>query len=324
MNSNDAKNEKEMFDHIPQLNLNDFRSNDPLEREEFVRALGEAYENIGFVAIKNHKLDEALQERLYKASKDFFYSPDELKQKYENPEWHGQRGYIGKGKETAKGMDKPDLKEFVQLGNPTYGENIFPTEFPEFEEATLEAFNILQTTGMQILQAIAIHLGLSRDHFVPMCDDGNSIMRLLHYFPIEDISQIEDGAVRAGAHGDINFITLLMGASAEGLEVLRKDGEWIPVTKVEDCIIVNIGDMLEHYTNGQLKSTIHRVVNPKDKEKLKESRFSIPFFLHAKPEVSLNCLDVCVSEERPKQYEDKTVGQFLNERLTELGLRPQM
>lgn len=315
------QNEKGMFDNIPQLDLNDFRSNDPLEREEFIKALGNAYETIGFVAIKNHKLDEKLQEKLYTSSKEFFYSEDSLKQQYEKPELDGQRGYIGKGKETAKGMDKPDLKEFFQLGNPTYGENIFPSELPNFEEATLEAFNILHTTGMQILQAIALHLGLGKDHFVPLCGDGNSIMRLLHYFPIDDVSKIEDGAVRAGAHGDINFITLLMGASAEGLEVQRKDGEWIPVTKVEDCIIVNIGDMMEHYTNGKLKSTIHRVVNPVDKEKLKESRFSIPFFLHAKPEISLNCLDICVSKENPKRYEDKTVGDFLNERLGELGLK---
>ncbi len=310
-----------MFDHIPKLDLNDFRSNDPLDREEFIKKLGKAYEEIGFVAIKNHLLDEDLQENLYKASKEFFYSKDTLKQKYEDEKWAGQRGYIGKGKETAKGMDKPDLKEFYQLGNPTYGENVFPVEQPAFEKHTLEAFKILHTTGMQMLQAIALFLDLDKDHFEPICGDGNSIMRLLHYFPIEDVSQIEDGAVRAGAHGDINFITLLMGASSEGLEVLRKDGKWIPVTKVEDCIIVNIGDMLEHYTNGRLKSTIHRVVNPEDKEKLKTSRFSIPFFLHAKPSVKLDCLESCYSDSIPKQFDDKTVGEFLDERLQELGLK---
>lgn len=311
----------EMFDHIPKLDLNDFRSNDPLHREEFIKNLGKAYEEIGFVAIKNHKLNDELQHNLYNSSKEFFYSEESLKTKYEDVKLAGQRGYIGKGKETAKGMSKADLKEFYQLGNPTYGENIFPSEQPNFEKYTLEAFKILHTTGMEMLQAIAIFLDLDKDHFKPMCEDGNSIMRLLHYFPIEDVSKIEDGAVRAGAHGDINFITLLMGASAEGLEVLRKDGKWIPVTKVEDCIVVNIGDMLEHYTNGRLKSTIHRVVNPEDKEKLKMSRFSIPFFLHAKPSVRLDCLKSCYSENNPKKYDDKTVGEFLDERLVELGLK---
>lgn len=308
-----------MYNNIPVLDLNDFRSTDKTKRETFIQELGKAYSDIGFVAFKNHNLSEDLQKSLYQASQDFFTSNQEVKDKYEYPELAGQRGYVGREKEKAKGFSKPDLKEFYQVGNETYGKNIFPSEIPTFEKSVTESFVILQATGLEILSAIALYLGLKEDHFVPMCDNGNSIMRLLHYFPIPNPEEVV-GQVRAAAHGDINFITLLMGASADGLEVQRRDGSWIPVTKVEDCLVVNIGDMLERYTNSRLKSTIHRVVNPQDPEQMKKPRFSIPFFLHANPAVSLACHPSCVSEENPKLFEDITVGDFLNERLKELGL----
>ncbi len=308
-----------MYNNIPVLDLNDYRSTDKEKRERFIQELGKAYSDIGFVAFKNHNLSEELQKKLYKSSQDFFTSQQEVKDKYEYPELAGQRGYIGREKETAKGFSKPDLKEFFQVGNETYGKNIFPSEIPDFEKAVTESFNILQSTGMEVLSAIALYLGLDKDHFVPMCSNGNSIMRLLHYFPIPNAEEVV-GKVRAAAHGDINFITLLMGASADGLEVQRRDGVWIPVTKVEDCLVVNIGDMLERYTNSRLKSTIHRVVNPQDPEQMKKPRFSIPFFLHANPIVSIACHPSCVTEENPKSFEDITVGEFLNQRLKELGL----
>jgi isopenicillin N synthase-like dioxygenase len=310
---------KPLYNEIPTLDLNDFRSDDLSKRQKFIEELGKAYSDIGFVAIKNHNLSEELQNNLYASSKNFFSSSDELKKKYEFPELAGQRGYIGKGKETAKGSTKADLKEFYQVGNVKYGENVFPSEIPEFEASVSESFRILQKTGLEILSAIALFLNLEEDHFNSLCENGNSIMRLLHYFPIENPELVE-GHVRAEAHGDINFITLLMGASADGLEVLRRDGVWIPVTKVEDCVVVNIGDMLERYTNKRLKSTIHRVVNPKNKEEMKKPRYSIPFFLHASPHVSLACHPSCVTEDNPKGFEDITVGDFLNERLRDLGL----
>ncbi len=308
-----------LYNEIPTLDLNDFRSKDSKKREKFIEELGKAYSDIGFVAIKNHNLSDDLQKSLYASSEKFFKSEDGLKQKYEFPELAGQRGYVGKGKETAKGYTKADLKEFYQVGNEKYGKNVFPAEIDSFEASVSEAFQTLQKTGLEILSAIAIYLQLEENHFVPMCENGNSIMRLLHYFPIENPELVE-GHVRAGAHGDINFITLLMGASADGLEVLRRDNVWIPVTKVQDCVVVNIGDMLERYTNKRLKSTIHRVVNPKNKEEMKKSRFSIPFFLHANPQVSIACHPSCITEENPKGFEDITAGEFLDERLKDLGL----
>ena len=308
-----------LYDEIPVLDLNDFRSDDKNVKEKFIEELGKAYSDIGFVAFKNHNLSEELQNNLYASSKDFFYSTDDIKTQYEYPELAGQRGYIGKGKEIAKGYVKPDLKEFFQIGNTKYGENVFPKEIKNFEKNTTEAFSILQKTGLEILSAIALYLNLEENHFIPMCAQGNSILRMLHYFPIEEPEKVQ-GSVRASAHGDINFITLLIGASADGLEVLRRDGKWIPVTKVQDCIVVNIGDMLERYTNSKLKSTIHRVVNPVNLEDMKKSRFSIPFFLHADPVVSIACHPSCYSEEDPKLFEDITVGDFLNERLKDLGL----
>lgn len=310
---------EKMYNEIPILDLNNFRSNDSMKREEFINELGKAYSDIGFVAIKNHLLHENLQKALYAYSKSFFELDENIKKTFEYPLLNGQRGFIGRGKETAKGFSLPDLKEFYQVGNATYGENIYPN-IDGFKETIDESFRILQKTGMQILSAIAIYLGLDKNHFNDMCDDGNSIMRLLHYFPIENPESVV-GQVRAGAHGDINFITLLMGASAGGLEVLRRDGEWIPVTKVEDCIVVNIGDMLERYTNGRLKSTIHRVVNPTDIEQMKKPRYSIPFFLHAKNDVSIACHPSCITEKYPKLFEDITVGEFLDERLKDIGLK---
>lgn len=308
------------FNQIPTLDLNDYRSNDPVKRQKFINDLGKAYETIGFAAIKNHNLSEELQEDLYASSKEFFYSEKDLKNKYYEPKLCGQRGYIPANIEKAVGQKHPDLKEFYQMGNEKYGKNIFPSEYENFEKSTTQAFNTLESTGMEMLSAISEFLGLDKNHLTNMCDNGNSIMRLLHYFPIINPEE-SVGKVRAGAHGDINFITLLMGASADGLEVLRNDGKWIPVTKVDDCVVVNIGDMLERYTNGRLKSTIHRVVNPTNPDKMKTSRFSIPFFVHARPEVSLNCLKSCFSDENPIQFETITAGEFLDERLKDLGLK---
>jgi isopenicillin N synthase-like dioxygenase len=170
-----------------------------------------------------------------------------------------------------------------------------------------------------MLSAIALFLNLEKNHFESRVNKGISILRPLHYFPIENVDEVPDGAVRAAEHGDINLITLLMGASAEGLQVKRRDDKWIPITAVEDCLIVNVGDMLQRYTNGRLKSTIHRVVNP-PKEKLKTSRYSVPFFMHANPDMKLNCLEGCISAANPKQFEDITAEGFLMQRLRDIGL----
>lgn len=315
---------QQLLDAIPSLDLAEFTSGDEQRKQKFVQDLGAAFNNIGFVAIKNHGLSDELREKLYDAVKKFFYQETELKTKYEHPELYGQRGYIGKGKETAKGHNRPDLKEFFHVGQPEPIEgmphNIFPAEVPEFETYTTEVYQTFENTGKTLLRAIALYLELPEDYFEDKVKNGDSILRALHYFPIENPDAIPEGAVRAAAHGDINLITLLMGASAEGLEVLRRDGKWIAITALPDQIIINVGDMLDRLTNHKLKSTIHQVVNP-PREKMKSSRFSIPFFMHPRADMDLTCLESCIDSENPKRYEDMTAGEFLDERLRELGLK---
>jgi isopenicillin N synthase-like dioxygenase len=321
-----------LFDTIPSLDLADFTSGDAAKKKAFVEKLGEAYNNIGFVAIKNHGLSDELTAKLYENVMAFFKLPDEVKSRYEIAGLAGQRGYTGKNKEHAKGRNVGDLKEFYHVGQEIsnippsdpvrqeYPENIFPQEVPDFKNVTLEAFRILENTGKLMLRAIALYLGLDEHYFDDKVAYGNSILRALHYFPIEDPDSLPPDAVRAAAHGDINLITLLMGASAEGLQVLRRDGKWIPITALPDQIVVNVGDMLDRLTNNKLKSTIHRVVNP-PREKMNTSRYSIPFFMHPRSEMDLTCLPSCVDEDHPKLYSDMTAGEFLNERLIELGLK---
>ncbi|RYC70393.1 isopenicillin N synthase family dioxygenase [Spirosoma sordidisoli] len=314
---------QELYDEIPSLDLADFTSGDPVRKEQFVQDLGRAFNQIGFVAIKNHGLTDDLTRALYDSAQAFFSAPDELKQKYEHPELHGQRGYIGKGKETAKGFKVADLKEFYHIGQPEPEDgmpaNVLPAEFPAFGEATLTAYRTLENAGKQLLRAIALYLKLPETYFDDKVRNGDSILRALHYFPL-DPDTTPDGAVRAAAHGDINLITLLMGASADGLEVLRRDGKWIGITALPDQVIVNVGDMLDRLTNHKLKSTIHQVVNP-PREKMNQSRYSIPFFMHPRAEMDLTSLESCIDAEHPKLYVDMTAGEFLDERLRELGLK---
>jgi isopenicillin N synthase-like dioxygenase len=315
--------ETALLDEIPSLDISDFTSGDPARKSQFVQDLGTAFNNIGFVCIKNHGLSEDLRLKLYDSVQQFFKQPDDVKKKYEFPELSGQRGYIGKGKETAKGFKVADLKEFYHVGQPApEGEmphNIFPEEVPEFKEYTLKVYETFENTGKTLLRAIAVYLGLDENYFEDKVRNGDSILRALHYFPL-DPTTVPDGAVRAAAHGDINLITLLMGASAEGLEVLRRDGKWIAITALPDQIVVNVGDMLDRLTNHNLKSTIHRVVNP-PREKMNTSRFSIPFFMHPRGDMNLTCLESCIDVNHPKLYVDMTAGEFLNERLIELGLK---
>jgi len=318
-----------LFDEIPSLDLADFTSGDPDKKKLFVKKLGEAYNNIGFVSIKNHGLTDEMQEQLYAVIRKFFDLPDTVKQKYERPELAGQRGYIGKGKEHAKGRSTGDLKEFYHVGqNVTdgdpikseYPDNIWPVELPEFETTALQAYRTIENAGRQMLRAIALYLELNEDYFEAKVKNGNSILRPIHYFPIENPDSIPADAVRAAEHGDINLITLLMGASADGLQVLRRDGKWIPITALPDQLVVNVGDMLARHTNDKLKSTIHRVVNP-PRSLMHTSRYSIPFFMHPRSDMDLTCLSGCVDKEYPKKYSDMTAGEFLDQRLREIGLK---
>ena len=313
------------MNNIPSVDLADFISGDPVRKQRFVDAIGSAYEEIGFVSLKNHFLDDALVAGLYKQIKAFFELPLDVKSKYEIEGLGGQRGYISFGKEHAKGKKEGDLKEFWHFGQEPdadanlideYPENVQVSELPEFNSTGMKAYKQLEKTGIYVLRALAIYIGVDEFYFDHWASNGNSILRPIHYPPITEEPK---GAVRAGAHGDINLITLLMGASTGGLQVLRKDGEWIDAIPNEDELVINVGDMLERHTNNKLRSTIHRVANP-PKEQWHMPRYSIPFFMHPRSDMRLDCMDECVNEEHPKAYQDITAGEFLHERLVDIGL----
>ena len=276
---------------IPKLDLSHFIEGSAEQKSEFVAELGNAYEQIGFVAIRNHRIPTDTLKVLYQEVANFFSLPESNKLKYGDTEGGGQRGYTGFGKEHAKNQNAGDLKEFWHFGqyqileDHPYPANKQVTELLNFNVAGEDVFRALENTGVQILRAIALHLKLDEFYFDDRVTKGNSILRAIHYPPITGDPK---EAIRAGEHEDINLITLLVGASADGLEVLNKHDQWIGVTEVEDHIVVNVGDMLQRLTNDQLKSTTHRVVNP-PKNEWGKPRYSIPFFLHPKPSVLLNC-----------------------------------
>ena len=278
------------------------------------------------MAVKNHGLSDALCNELYAQVKGFFTLSKEEKETYEIKGLAGQRGYVSFGKEHAKNKNEGDLKEFWHFGQTVedndpikeeYPDNVQVNELPEFNAVGREVYQKLEETGREMLRAIALHLNLNENYFDAKIHNGNSILRPIHYPPI---THEPKDAVRAAEHEDINLITLLMGASADGLQVLNKSGEWISVTALPDQIVVNVGDMLQRLTNNKLKSTTHRVVNP-PREKWGTSRYSIPFFLHPRSEVSLNCLPSCISESQPKNFSDITAGEYLEQRIIELGLK---
>ena len=310
---------------VPSVDLRDFLSDDPKLKQKFINEIGDAYENIGFVALKGHFLPNELIEKLYTEIKNFFNLPQEVKDSYEIEGIGGQRGYTSFGKEHAKGRKEGDLKEFWHFGQyvendpkleAEYPKNVEVKELPRFNEAGKETYKMLEKTAKYVLRALALHLGLKETYFDEFIKNGNSILRPIHYPPIQSEPK---NAVRAAAHGDINLITLLMGAQGKGLQVQNHDGQWIDAIAEPDELMINVGDMLSRLTNNKLKSTIHQVTNP-PRELWGTSRYSIPFFMHPISEMKLNCLDECVDKDHPKQYEDITAGEFLNERLLELGL----
>ena len=307
--------------NVPTLDLSKFISGNDQERKAFSDDLGMSFNQTGFAIIKNHDLRKELTDELYKVIKAFFDLDDEKKIKYYFPDLYGQRGYVVKGQEHAKGSKKGDLKEFFHMGNPSISnpQNIWPHEIDNFNEIGSEVFITLENIGLSLLRAISMYLNLNINYFEEKVKGGESILRSIHYFPL-DPSDISDGALRAAAHGDINLITILMGASADGLEILTKQNKWIPISSKEDELVINVGDMLERLTNKRLLSTVHRVVNPSI-DKLGTSRYSIPFFMHPKPEMDLSCLESCYSQNNPKQFKDITAGRFLEERLRDIGLK---
>lgn len=312
--------------NIPVVDLNVFMEGNADAKNEFVKKLGQAYEEVGFVAVQNHGIDSSLIEQLYKQVQQFFSLPLEKKRIYEIKGLAGQRGYTSFGQEHAKGSDAPDLKEFFQYGQTVpldspiteeYPDNVQVDELQGFNDTLLQAYRAFEKSGKALLAAIALYLNLPETYFDKQVDAGNSILRAIHYPPI---THEPKSAIRAEQHEDINLITLLVGASADGLQILTRQGDWVPVTALPGQIVVNVGDMLQRLTNNRLRSTTHRVVNPPP-ELWHTSRFSIPFFLHPKSEVSLACLDSCITEKSPKAYEDITAGDYLDERLREIGLK---
>lgn len=311
---------------IPVVDLAEFTNGTEAQKNTFVEKLGKAYEEVGFVAVKNHGIPDELIARLYDNVQQFFSLPLEKKKEYEIPELAGQRGYTSFGKEHAKGSDAPDLKEFFQFGQMVPGDHPLKEEYPdnvqvkeldEFNPTLEKAYRAFEESGKSLLQAIALYLGLDEFYFDEFVNEGNSIVRAIHYPPITSEPK---SAIRAEQHEDINLITLLVGASADGLQILTKQNEWVPVTSLPQQIVVNVGDMLQRLTNNKLKSTTHRVVNP-PRELWHTSRFSIPFFLHPKSAMSLAALESCVDENHPKHYPDATAGEYLDERLREIGLK---
>jgi len=250
----------------------------------------------------------------------------EAKEKYEIPGIGGQRGYVSFGKESAKGKKEADLKEFWHFGQyveddaekaKEYPENVFVNELPKFNEVGEQAYKMLEKTAKYVLRSLALHLDLEETYFDHYIRNGNSILRPIHYPPIATEPK---GAERAAAHGDINLITLLMGAQGKGLQVKNHNGDWIDAMAEPNEIMINVGDMLARHSNNKLKSTIHRVTNP-PKEMWGTSRYSIPFFMHPISEMKLDVLENCIDEENPKQFDDITSGEFLDQRLIELGLK---
>lgn len=310
---------------IPSVDLQDYLSGDPDRKQKFIDEIGAAFENIGFVALSGHFLSEKLVEDLYEEIKQFFNLPQEVKDTYEIPGIGGQRGYTSFGKEHAKGRKEGDLKEFWHFGQYVendprleleYPPNVLVSELPRFNEVGRETFKMLEKTARYVLRALALHLNLEETYFDEYITNGNSILRPIHYPPITSEPK---NAVRAAAHGDINLITLLMGAHGRGLQVKNHNGEWVDAIARPDQLMINVGDMLSRLTNNKLKSTIHQVINP-PREMWGTSRYSIPFFMHPVSEMPLNCLANCVDDTHPKKFEDITAGEFLNERLVELGL----
>jgi isopenicillin N synthase-like dioxygenase len=307
---------------IPTLDIGRYDT----DRDAFVAELGAAYREWGFAGIRGHGIPQELIDGSYDVFMRFFAQPEAIKKQYHIPGGGGARGYTPFGVETAKGAQYSDLKEFWHVGrehrDAKYADvmpaNVWPAEVAEFRERALGLYDALDALGSRVLCALALHIGLPEHFFADKTNNGNSILRPIHYPPItaDDIPN-----VRAGAHEDINFITLLVGASAAGLEVKSKKGEWVPFTSDADTIVVNIGDMLQRLTNHVYPSTTHRVVNPPG-EQARKPRYSTPFFLHPNPDFLIDVLPSCVTPDNPSRYpEPITAHGYLEERLREIKLK---
>ncbi len=308
--------------NVPTLDIRRYDN----DRTAFVAELGAAYREFGFCCISGHGIPRELIDGAYEAFRQFFALPTETKMKYHVPGSGGARGYTPFKVETAKDSQYADLKEFWHIGREIARDskfaavmppNLWPGEVPTFQRYGYGLYEALDQLGSRVLCALALHIGLPEHYFADKTDQGNSILRPIHYPPIADDNVPN---VRAGAHEDINFITLLVGASAEGLEVLTREGEWLPITTEGDAIVVNIGDMLQRLSNHVYPSTTHRVVNPKNAN-ARKPRYSVPYFLHPNPDVVLDPLPQCVTPDNPRRYDTSiTSHEYLLQRLREIKL----
>lgn len=311
---------------IPVVDLSTFVHGNESERQAFVNTLGKAFHEVGFVGVVNHGISDELVKNFYDASKTFFSQPVSVKRQYKLDGLAGQRGYTSFGTEHAKQSQVADLKEFYQIGQFVGADHPLKDEYPdnpevdvvpEFMKYGKDLYQAFETSGGNLLRAIALHLELDENYFTNPIHEGNSILRSIHYPPITEEPR---SAIRAEQHEDINLITLLVGASAGGLQLLNAEGEWLDITPEENEIVINVGDMLQRLTNNYLKSTTHRVVNP-PKEQWHVPRLSIPFFLHPKSDMPLDCLPKTITADNPLAYEPITAGEYLDERLREIGLK---
>lgn len=308
---------------VPVIDLRDFAN--PSKRIEFVQTLGDAFRELGFIRVKGHNVDSTITTPAYKSIHEFFALSEETKKQYLIIGGAGQRGYTPYLAESAKGSKFPDLKEFWHVGRELsedhdlyemYAPNVWPKEIIEFKKNLLNLYNSLEYCSDVLLEALAVYLGEESDIFTRITNQGNTILRALYYPALKDQKPIP-GAVRAAAHEDINFITLLIGSTSSGLQLLTREGKWLDVETNEGEIIADAGDMLSRVTNNYIPATTHRVINPDDTN---TERYSIPFFVHPRPDSLLKVLDSCKGEEFPEPPRDILGIDFLNERLAEIGL----
>ncbi|MBM0740086.1 isopenicillin N synthase family oxygenase [Phormidium sp. CLA17] len=310
---------------IPVLDLQLFQADD-FNRQRFIIQLGHALETNGFFAIINHGVDAMLIQSAYQAAQHFFELPTATKCQYEVPALNGQRGFTSFGKEHAKDNAAPDLKEFWHIGRElspahplaaAYAANLQVAEVPQFHPVMTQLYAQLEACASKLLQACALYLGEPETRMAEMVRDGDTILRIVHYPPIPLTT--DPASLRAAPHEDINLITLLCEATDDGLELLQRDGSWLPIRSLPGQIIVDSGDMLQQLTNGLLKSTTHRVVNPGSD---RDRRFSMPFFVHPRKDVDLTPLPSCVDKTGTQQFPSITAGAYLMQRLREIGLVP--
>ena len=310
---------------IPTIDLRNFTARDFERRERFVQTFGQGLLDYGFIKLEGHGIDPFLIRDGYEAFETFFSFDEETKKKYAGTE-AGARGYTPFGIEHAKDYDKPDLKEFWQVGQDLpeghpyradYPANVWPKEIPEFQSHALEIFRRLEDCARSLLEVLAEFFELPAGTFSDMIVDGNHVLRIIHYPPLS--GEVDSTAFRSAPHEDINLITLLCEATQGGLEILTRENEWIPVEAKSGQIVVDSGDMIARVTNGVVPATTHRVSNPN--RAVNESRYSIPFFVHPFSACDLTVMDRFVSEDRPARFDPITAGEYLEQRLREIGLK---